>query len=104
MKKTILLSVFLFVSALAHAYDVQINGLYYNLDSDALTAEVSKYGPNDYKPSGNIVIPETIVVDNKTYQVTSIGEDAFSNCTYLYSVIIPNTVNHIGRNAFYQCI
>lgn len=32
--------------------------------------------------------------------VTSIGESAFMNCTGLKEIIIPESVNHIGKNAF----
>ncbi len=34
---------------------------------------------------------------------TSIGEDAFRECSSLASVNIPNTVTSIGESAFYQC-
>lgn len=35
--------------------------------------------------------------------VTSIGDNAFRNCTNLASVIIPSSVTSIGDNAFYNC-
>lgn len=37
------------------------------------------------------------------YNIVSIGEDAFSNCTSLQSVTIPYTVTSIGEAAFYGC-
>lgn len=35
--------------------------------------------------------------------VTSIGDDAFNNCSSLTSVTIPNSETSIGNNAFYGC-
>lgn len=35
--------------------------------------------------------------------VTTIGKDAFSDCSGLTSVVIPNSVTSIGASAFYGC-
>ena len=48
---------------------------------------------------GDLVIPEWV----NGYQVTSIDEDAFKNCTTLTSVSIPSTVTAIGSGAFWGC-
>lgn len=36
--------------------------------------------------------------------VTSIGDDAFDDCTYLKSIVIPKSVTSIGRWAFKNCV
>ena len=36
--------------------------------------------------------------------VTSIGDEAFSNCSSLESIVIPNNLKSIGNHAFYDCL
>ena len=53
--------------------------------------------------SGSVVIPSTVTYNGTTYSVTSIGEWAFSCCSGLTSVTIPNSVTSIGEGAFGGC-
>ena len=90
-------------STLSFAYDVEVNGIYYNLDSSSKTAEVTY---KDYKYSsysGNVVIPATINNNGTTYNVTSIGSWAFCDCSGLTLITIPNSVTSIGSYAFQDC-
>ena len=48
-------------------------------------------------------IPSTVTYKGITYNVTSIGNWAFSNCDSLTSIIIPNSVTSIGNWAFSNC-
>ena len=50
-----------------------------------------------------LVIPSTITKDGVNYRVTNIFSEAFSNCTNLISVIIPDGVTKIGKSAFDGC-
>ena len=45
----------------------------------------------------------SLAVKGKEYFVTSIGEDAFRNCSNLTSIEIPSSVKSIGDYAFYNC-
>ena len=104
MKKifTFLFSLILSVvfSTSASAYDVKIDGICYNLNSENKTAEVT-YGVENY--SGVVVIPSSITSEGKEYTVSSIGYDAFGFCSGLTSVTIPNSVTSIGKGAFAYC-
>ncbi|MGM9835867.1 MAG: leucine-rich repeat protein [Muribaculaceae bacterium] len=53
--------------------------------------------------SGNVVIPSSVTYSGNTYYVTSIGKFAFSYCSGLTSISIPNSVTSIGDYAFYNC-
>ena len=96
---TLILSVIFSISA--SAYDVEVDGIYYNLVSKAKIAEVTA---GDGKYSGSITIPSSIKVNDVDYAVTSIGKSAFYDCSGLTSVTIPNSVTSIGDYAFYECI
>ena len=50
-----------------------------------------------------MTIPTTVTNYGTTYSVTSIGGDAFSDCSGLRSVTIPNSVISIGEYAFCSC-
>ena len=76
-----------------------VDGIYYNLNESDNTAEVTS--GTEY--SGDIVIPASISVDGVDYSVTSIGDDAFSDCPGLTSIEILNSVTSIGERAFAYC-
>ena len=88
-------------STSASAYDVKIDGIYYNLISEGKTAEVTS---REDRYAGDVVIPSSITVEGKEYTVTSIGFRAFDGCSSLTSITIPNSVTSIGGFAFNKCI
>ena len=104
MKKILVFLFSLILSAVfstsASAYDVKVDGIYYNLISEDKTAEVTS---GEEKYSGEVVIPGSIISEGQQYSVTSIGEDAFFDCSSLTSVTIPNSVTSIGWSAFECC-
>lgn len=85
------------------AYDIEVNGIYYNLSGTNATVTYptasapTADGQNTY--TGDIVIPSTIESGGTTYTVTTIGANAFFRST-ITSVEIPNTVTEIQKEAF----
>ena len=98
---TLLLSVFFAVSS--SAYDVEVDGMYYNLNKTEKTAEVTYKVHGKASYSGSIEIPSFIVINEIEYKIASIGDWAFSCCSGLTSIIIPNSVTSIGVYAFSDC-
>ena len=108
MKRILFFFLLASLSTLSRAYDVEIDGIYYNLKEETKTAEVTYGNVNWYQMennsySGSVNIPSSITHEGKEYAVTSIGKQAFCYCDNLTSVTIPSSVTNIGNNVFYEC-
>ena len=111
MKQTFITLLMLLIALEMNAYDVKIDGIYYNIVSKGHIAIVTyqsieeggTYGgyKSDYK--GKIIIPSKIVYKEEEYSVTQIGDGAFGNCSQVTEIVIPNTVTSIGEEAFQCC-
>ena len=98
---TLVLSIVFGNSALAEK--VEVDGIYYNLDENNKTAEVTYKNEEFNSYSGDIIIPKSITVNASNYNVTAIGYNALRECRGLTSVTIPNSVTSIGKFAFEGC-
>ena len=87
----------------ASAIEFTVDGVRYSVNDGNKTVTVAGY-PSDSKPTGDLTIPESVTYGGISYPVTSIGEEAFSDCSGLASVTIGNSVSSIGRWAFRGCI
>ena len=111
-KATFTLLTMLAISFTANAYDFMVDGLCYNITSDN-TVEVTfmrdphpeywQFLPAYYDLYGDITIPEFIVCEDKLYYVKGIGNYAFTLCSQISGVDIPNTVTSIGYYSFFDC-
>ena len=91
---TLILSVFFAISA--SAYDVEVDGIYYNTIEKLGYAEVTK-GDKEYE--GDITIPSSFTFNGIVYTVSVIGNGAFRSST-IKSISIPSTIKEIKTGAF----
>ncbi len=101
MKKILFFPFLTLLPLIALAYDVKLDGIYYNFSGDEV--EVTSSNNNTTEYTGVVVIPESVTYHNKTYSVTSIGINAFAKSSNLISVTIPESVTGIGGSAFLGC-
>ena len=110
MKKLLLAIVLAAFAFSGKAHDIELDGFYFNITSltdltVALTCNENGaveewdgtiYNGNSY--SGDIVVPEKITWNGRTFVVNEILSDAFLNCT-LTSLVIPPSIQymHLGN-------
>lgn len=97
---------FLFIPKNGH--DFEIDGIYYKVVNDTSNEVKVTYKGNDCKDyrheySGVVVIPNKLTYEGKNYTVTEIDDYAFSGCSKITSISIPNSVWNIGFCAFSGC-
>ncbi len=116
-RRIAIVGVLLVVFALrASAYDFAVrlsygDSLFFTITSrSGLQVKVVAPNPDgaDYyrghrQPQGVLTIPGEVTWDGQKYTVTAIGERAFSGCSGIRTVSIPETVRDIEGYAFYSC-
>ena len=112
------------IEAISDFYDFEFGGIYFNVigeneveisckDTSYNTYQCTFYEDEiDLYDSpyagiqhwGSVGIPENVIYGGKNYQVTSIGENAFRNCTSLNFINLSGMmIKHIAENAFKGC-
>ncbi len=86
----------------------KVGQLYYKITGEntaSVVPELSSFQRYNEanRPTGNIIIPQTVEIEGKTYTITSIANEAFYECSGLTSINIPNSVTSIGEYAFSRC-
>ena len=88
------------------AYDIAVDGFYYNILSDntleVTYKEISGY-INKSSYSGTMTIPSIVHYNGVSYNVSSIGHEAFAYCSKLSSIIIAHSITTISDRAFAFC-
>lgn len=80
--------------------EVVYGGIVYRLFPHTKTAIIT--GCREAAPK-DIVIPQNILYDQTTYEVTAIEDEVFSFNQALESVVMPNSITHIGYRLFKGC-
>ena len=103
--KLTLLLLAVMLPALASAHDIEVDGIYYNINGNEVTAiyRGDSYDSYSDEYSGDVTIPATVTYGGTSYSVTGISSFAFYGCTGLTSITIPSSVAIIGNQAFREC-
>ena len=78
---------------------VLVDGIYYVLDEGSAEASVTRRNERGNSYGGDVVIPDKVTYEGRTYAVTSVGERAFEDCADLNSLVVGKNVAIIGFGA-----
>jgi hypothetical protein len=81
-----------------------INSVIYTLFQTERKASITGYNSNTVPANWILNVPIDVMYNGIIYNVTSIGNNAFSNCVSLLSIAMPYSIKTIGNNAFEGCI
>lgn len=105
MRRLLIPLLLLQTTLIASAYDIEVNGICFNLTSDSTVAVtyLDFIRMNEDYYIGDVVVPASINYKGKKYAVTAIGQKAFLGSSYLTSVALPSSIITIGDRAFGNC-
>ena len=99
MKKKILLALMLIMLTIIALGTISVSAATSGYYTYSVSNKIVTITDCDTSISGEIVIPDTL----GGYPVTYIDDSAFSGCTNLTGVTMPNSIKSIGSDAFYKC-
>lgn len=112
-KNLILALIALLIPFAGYSFDFKEGGLCYNINEDGKSVTLTYENlimfahdapsPKEKGYVGDIIIPETVKHNGKTYKVTAIDRETFMGNADLEKVVIPKSVKTIGICAFAQC-
>ena len=103
MKRIVGIGLMFFVGLITQA-STFIDGMYYNLNESALTAQLTYASGTFGGYAGEVIIPSKIEYNGNVYVVNSINDRCFYNCNNISSITIPATIKSItGTSTFYGC-
>ena len=77
----------------------EVDGISYKRSVDNSVSVVA----GDKKYAGRIVIPSQVTYEGKTFNVTSVSNNAFTDCTKLTSLYLPEGLKSMGSMMFSGC-
>ncbi len=91
-----------FASIIPFRNPYKINGLYYTLNAGNNEAELTYENLTDtnYYSQHKIIIPQSVSFKELSFDVTSISDSAFINCSSLNTISLPSGMLSIGKDAF----
>ncbi len=104
MKKIVLLFACLIIAGICRAEKVwhfQVDGIKYNI-SEGNTVVLREGCLKEYGVE-HVEIPPYVTYNSVTYKVTAIEEAAFRWKSKLKSIVLPNTLERIEYQAFFEC-
>ncbi len=83
-------------------YDFVVDGLYYNVKSEAdatceLVTQTTQYAA--YR-GPEVVVPQEVTFEDKSYKVVGLGKMALRDCRLLEKVVLPEGIESLGTYAF----
>ncbi len=89
----------------SRAESVEIDGLYYELNTTDRTATLTYQNTttsNYASLPASVTVPENVTYNGVSFSVTTIADKAFANCITLESISIPATVTTLGTTKWSQ--